>query len=114
MVLSRHGGIAGVRDSGLLLSALAKPKHRFAYGESCDMASMAAAYTAGIARNHPFLDGNKRTAFVVGVLSLERNGHRFKATQDEATEAVLSLVEGRMDEIAYAGFLRTVTCPAEA
>ena len=67
---------------------------------------MATAYTAGIVRNHPFFDGNKRTGFVTGILFLELNGYRFLASEEIAAQAVLSLAAGQMDEIGYASFLR--------
>jgi death-on-curing protein len=67
---------------------------------------MAAAYTVGIVRNHPFVDGNKRTAFVVGVLFLELNGHRFTATEEDATQAVLGLAAGAIDEASFTRWLR--------
>jgi prophage maintenance system killer protein len=77
------------RDVGLLQSALARPQQLHAYDDAPDAIDMAAAYTVGIVRNHLFVDGNKRTAFVVGVLFLELNGHRFTATEERATQAVL-------------------------
>ena len=101
-----HGGAAGVRDDGLLKSALARARQLFAYGESVDLIDMAGAYTAGIVKNHPFLDGNKRTGFVAGVLFLELNGYRFTATEAAAAEAVLALAAGRWDEASYTAFLR--------
>ena len=80
-LLALHGGGAGVRDDGLLQSALARPQQHYAYADTPDLSEMATAYTAGIVRNHPFVDGNKRTGFVVGILFLELNGYRFTATQ---------------------------------
>ena len=94
----------GLRDDGLLKSALARPKQHFAYGESPDIVDMATAYTAGIARNHP-LDGNKRTGFVVGILFLELNGHRFTASEEDAAQAVLALAAGKVDEQGFSAFL---------
>lgn len=105
-LLGLHGGAAGVRDGGLLKSALARPQHRLAYAESPDLIELAAAYTAGIMRNHPFLDGNKRTGFVVGILFPELNGYRFTATEEAAAQAVMELAAGNLDEIGYANFLR--------
>jgi len=67
---------------------------------------MAAAYTGGTVRNHPFVDGNKRTGFVVGILFLELNGHRFAASEEEAARAVLELASGNLDEAGYTAFLR--------
>ncbi len=70
---------------------------------------LAAAYTVGIVRNHPFIDGNKRTGFVVGILFLELNGHRFSANEADAAQAVLALAAGTLDEAGYAAFLRANT-----
>jgi death on curing protein len=100
-----HGGAAGLRDAGLLASALARPKQLEAYGEAVDVIALAAAYTAGIVQNHPFVDGNKRTGFVIGVLFLELNGARFTASEEAATQAVLGLATGTLDEAGYAEFL---------
>ena len=105
-LLALHGGAEGLRDHGLLESALARPQQHFAYAESPNMFEMAAVYTGGIVRNHPFVDGNKRTGFVVGILFLELNGYRFAASEEEATRAVLELAKGNLDEAGYAAFLR--------
>jgi death-on-curing protein len=105
-LLVEHGGASGVRDPGLLESALARPRQHFACQEAPNLIHMAAIYTAGIVRNHPFFDGNKRTGFVVGVLFLEINGYRFVATEEDATQAVFALAAGRTTEADYAEFLR--------
>ena len=105
-LLALHGGATGVRDDALLQSALARPRQISAYAESPGIIDMAAAYTAGIVRNHPFIDGNKRTRFVVGNLFLELNGYRFAASEEDAAQAVLALAAGRLDEQGYAAFLR--------
>ncbi len=105
-LLALHGGAAGVRDEGLLKSALARPQQHFAYADGPDLIDMATAYTAGIVRNHPFVDGNKRTGFVVGILFLELNGYRFIASEEDATQAVLALAAGTLDEPGYVAFLR--------
>jgi death-on-curing protein len=105
-LLALHGGAVGLRDDGLLKSALARPQQHFAYAESPDIVDMAAAYTSGIVRNHPFVDGNKRTGFVVGVLFLELNGYRFNASEEDAAQAVLELASGNLDEAGYIAFLR--------
>jgi len=105
-LLALHGGAAGLRDDTRLKSALARPQHLVAYAESPDIIDMAAAYTAGIVRNHPFVDGNKRTGFVVGILFLELNGYRFAASEEDAAQAVLELAAGNLDEPGYAAFLR--------
>lgn len=105
-VLSLHGGAAGVPEEALLESALARPRQLSAYGNAPGIIDMATAYTAGIVRNYPFVDGNERTGFVVGVLFLELNGYRFTASEEEAAQAVLALAAGRLDEAGYAAFLR--------
>jgi death-on-curing protein len=105
-LLALDGGAAGVRNVGLLQSALARPQQLHAYGDAPDTIDMAAAYTVGIVRNHPFVDGNKRTAFVVGVLFLELNGHRFTATEEDAAQAVLGLAAGTIDEASFTRWLR--------
>jgi death-on-curing protein len=105
-LLALHGGAAGLRDEALLKSALARPQQHFAYAESPDVIDLAAVYTAGIVRNHPFVDGNKRTGFVVGILFLELNGHRFTASEGDAARAVLELAAGSLDEAGYCTFLR--------
>jgi death on curing protein len=108
-LLALHGGRAGVRDENLLRSALARPHQHVAYADTADIIDMAMAYTAGIVRNHPFIDGNKRTGFVVGILFLELNGYRVTASEEEAAQAVLNLAVGTLDEIGYTAFLRANT-----
>ncbi len=104
-LLSLHGGASGLRDAGLLASALARPKQQFVYADKSDLIAMAAAYTAGIVKNHPFVDGNKRVGFVVGVLFLEINGYTFKASEAQSAQAVINLAAGELDEVGYAQFL---------
>ena len=103
--LVEHGGAEGLRDEALLQSALGRPLNHFAY-ESTDIVELAAKYTAGIVQNHPFVDGNKRTGFVTGVLFLELNGYRFTASEEAAAQAVLELAAGRMDEKGFGELLR--------
>jgi death-on-curing protein len=105
-LLALEGGAAGVHDAGLLKSALARPRQLLAYGETPDIVDMAAAYMAGIVRNHGFLDGNKRTGFIVGVLFLEMNNRRFVASEEDATQAMLGLAAGKLDERALTAWLR--------
>lgn len=104
--LTLHGGGKGLRDRSLLQSALARPREHHAYSEHPDILEMAALYTAGIVRNHPFVDGNKRTGFIAGVLFLELNGFRFEASEEDAAQAVLDLAAGKIDHVTYAAFLR--------
>ena len=94
--------MAGLRDEGLLESALARAQN---FG-SPDEVETAAAYTAGIVCDDPFFDGYKRAGFVTGILFLELNGYRFTASEEDAAKAALSLAAGQMDEIGYTNFLR--------
>jgi death-on-curing protein len=105
-LLALDGGAPGLRDAGLLQAALAKPQQLRAYGDNSDTIDMAAAYIVGIVRNHPFIDGNKRTGFLLGVLFLELNGARFTATEQSAAQAILSLAAGTLDEPALAAWMR--------
>jgi death on curing protein len=104
MMLAFYGGIMGVRDEHLLESALARPQQLFHYDKP-SIAEMAAAYAAGIVKNHPFLDGNKRTGFMLGAGFLERNGHEFCATEADAVVRTLALAAGAMTEAEYAEWL---------
>jgi death-on-curing protein len=106
LLLALDGGAAGVRDHGLLESALAKPQQLHAYGENPDIIALAAAYTAGFVRHHPFVDGNKRTGFVIGIAFLEINGFRFTASEEDSTQALLGLAAGTLDENAFTAWLR--------
>jgi death-on-curing protein len=105
-LLALDGGAPGVRDMGLLQSALARPQQLYAYDDNPDIIDLAASYTAGIVRNHPYIDGNKRTGFLVGVLFLELDGAHFTATEESAAQAILSLGAGALDEPALADWLR--------
>jgi death on curing protein len=109
--LAEHGGGAGVRDERLLESAMARPQNLLAYGEP-DVASLAAAYAYGIARNHPFVDGNKRTAAVVSETFLGLNGHGLNASDAEIAVAFLALAAGELAEEELADWFRTHTIPA--
>lgn len=103
--LAEHGGGEGLRDEGLLESALARPPNLAAY-ERPDVADLAASYGFGIAKNHPFVDGNKRAAFLAVGLFLYLNGHRLEATQADATLTVLALAGGEITETEFAAWLR--------
>jgi death on curing protein len=92
---------------GLLESALARPRQIYACADRPDIVEMAAACTAGIVRNHPFMDGNKRTSFVVGALFLELNGYRFMASEEATANAVMSLASRVLDEGAFAAWMRS-------
>jgi len=105
-----HGGAPGMRDEGLLDSALARPENLAAYGQP-DVFDCAAAYAFGLAKNHPFIDGNKRAAFLGAGMFLRLNGFRLTATQHEATLTMLSLAASDITEAAYADWLRNHTTP---
>jgi len=104
MMLAQHGGLEGVRDEGLLESAVSKPKNKFAYG-SPFAAEMAASYAAGIIHNHPFIDGNKRTGFFLATAFLELNGFEFFADEGSAVERTLALAANAISEEEYARWL---------
>ena len=111
--LAEHGGLPGLRDEGLLDSALARPLNLQAYGEP-DFAELASAYGIGLARNHPFVDGNKRAAFLSVGLFLLINGYRLQVTQSEATLVMLSVAAGELDQEAFARWIREHTQPRVA
>jgi death-on-curing protein len=111
--LVEHGGAEGLRDESLLHSALGRPLNHLSYASS-DIIELAAKYTAGIVQNHPFVDGNKRTGFVVGVLFPELNGYRFTASEEAAAQAVLELASGTIDEKGFCEFLRANTEQTQA
>jgi death-on-curing protein len=103
--LRLHGGAAGIRDEGMLESALHRPLQREAYGEP-DLCELAAAYLFGIAKNHPFVDGNKRTAFAAADLFLYFNGFSLEAEQEDIIQLVTMVAAGEIDENGAAAFLR--------
>jgi death-on-curing protein len=104
--IAEHGGSSGMRDEGLLRSALARPENLYAYGENVDIAVLAASYAFGIAKNHPFVDGNKRTAHVVMRTFLLLNGANLVATQADKYIAILRLAEGSVTEEELAEWIR--------
>ncbi|MFY9514389.1 MAG: type II toxin-antitoxin system death-on-curing family toxin [Rubrivivax sp.] len=104
--IAEHGGAPGLRDEGLLESALARPQNLAAY-EQPDLAALAAAYGVGLAKNHGFVDGNKRAAFLAVGLFLALNGHRLVATQADATLTMLAVAAGSLDEAGFAAWLRS-------
>ncbi len=103
--LAEHGGLSGIRDEGLLESALARPQNVAAYGEE-KIENLAAAYATGIARNHPFIDGNKRTAFVAMELFLGLNGYELKAGDAECVTVMLQVAAGEMAEETLAAWIK--------
>lgn len=103
--LVEHGGASGLRDEGLLDSALARPLNLALYGEP-DVADLAAAYSVGLTKNHPFVDGNKRVAFLALGLFLALNGYRLRTTQVDATLTMFSAAAGEISEQALARWIR--------
>jgi death-on-curing protein len=103
--LAQFGGSSGLRDEGLPESALGRPKHLFAYGKAA-LFDLAASYAFGLVKNHPYIDGNKRTGFIVAVTFLELNGRRFGASEVDAALRTLALAAGEMTEAAYATWLK--------
>jgi death-on-curing protein len=108
--LAEHGGASGTRDEGMLESALGRPLQQAHYGTP-DVADLAAAYAYGIARNHPFVDGNKRTAFVAAELFLALNGYVLAADDVSCVRTMLALAAGELDEAGYAAWLRAHLAP---
>lgn len=111
-LLAEHGGGSGLRDEGLLEAALAGPRNHHVYRDT-DLFDLAAAYAEGITRNHPFIDGNKRTAFAAAGVFLELNGHRLTASEPDAVQAVLALTKGDMNAVEFAAWLRLSSVPRE-
>lgn len=103
--IAEHGGLAGIRDMSLLCSALARPQNLAAYGKP-DITDLAASYMVGIARNHPFLDGNKRVAWVVSETFLLRNGYEFAVDDGSGVTMMLRVAEGSTPEIEVAAWFR--------
>ncbi|MCA6285238.1 MAG: type II toxin-antitoxin system death-on-curing family toxin [Phenylobacterium sp.] len=111
--LAEHGGLQGLRDPDALQAALERPRHKWAYGET-DPANLAAAYAWGLARSHPFADGNKRTAWVLARLFLVLNGFRLDHGAEETIRIVLALAGGELEEEAFAAWLRNRLSPSPA
>jgi len=111
-LLARFGGLAGIRDNGLLESALHRPLQLLSYGTPT-LFELAAAYAAGIVRNHPFIDGNKRAGFMTAYVFLGINGHEVDATEEDVVIHTFALAAGDIDETAYAKWLAQVSVPAE-
>jgi death on curing protein len=109
--LAEHGGCSGVRDEGLLDSALARPRQIFTSEASADLARLAAAYAAALVRDHPFVEGNKRATFLAAGMFLELNGLRLVVSPVDATRAVLALAAGEMKEDEFAAWIRDHTKP---
>jgi death on curing protein len=110
--LAENGGAVGIRDDGLLESALARPKNLYSYSGKPDLAELAAAYAAGIARNHPFVDGNKRTAWVLCAIFLELNGVAVIADQGEVVQTMVALANGTLSEAQLVDWLKQTNVTA--
>lgn len=110
IMLSQYGGSEGLRDENMLESALAKPRQLFAYAKPT-MPQLAASYVFGVVKNHPFIDGNKRTGFMLGVGFLERNGWHFTADEADAAVRTLALAASEMSEAEYAAWLKVNSRP---
>lgn len=106
LMLARHGGQAGLRDAELLQTILDHPKEHYDYVPEAGMAELAAAYIAGIVRNSPFADANRRSGFLIGALFLELNGMRLTASEAETAQAMAALASGRLSEIGLSVFLQ--------
>ncbi len=104
--MAQFGGSGGVRDASLLKSALAKPRNLIAYGRSPSPFDLAAAYCVGIARNHPFIDGNKRTAFLAAAVFLELNGYLIAPSEVDVVEKITQVAAGKMDQAELGLWLR--------
>lgn len=112
--LAEHGGGSGIRDHGMFESAMARPLQLHAYGgDDVGIPDLAAAYAFGLARSHPFVDGNKRTAYVVCRTFLVINGWDMIGTLDDRYAAFVAMSAGEMDEQAFAHWLRQYTCPQQ-
>jgi death-on-curing protein len=111
-LIAEHGGAGGIRDEGMLESALARPQNLIGYGKPrlCDLA---ACYAFGLAKNHPFVDGNKRIGFAAAVLFLELNGRRFAASEVDVVLRTLALAAGEMSEGSYSEWMENNSSPGE-
>jgi death-on-curing protein len=104
--IQSHGGLAGLRDEGALESALARPRNRFAYSRKPDLATLAAAYAFGLARDHPFQDGNKRIAFLTAVVFLGLNGYDLEVSDEDVIANMVAFAAGRLREAKLAAWIR--------
>jgi death-on-curing protein len=111
--LAQHGGSCGIRDAGLLDSALARPINKWNYNPAADLAELASAYGFGLARNHPFVDGNKRIAFIATALFLRLNGYRLSSDPLDEIQTMLGLAAGELSEADFAVWIRNHTKSAK-
>jgi death-on-curing protein len=113
-LLILHGGKPGPRDEALLKSALARPRQYHACRSEVDIVELGAPCTASLVSNHPFVDGNRRTGFVIGILFFELNGCRFSASEQTSAQAMIYLAGGRLNAAQYAAFVRASSKPAKS
>jgi len=106
-----HGGQPGLRDEGLLDSAIARPRNRWRYEPDSDLATLAAAYGFGLIKNHPFIDGNRRIGFVTANMFLILNGHEIEAPEPQVVDMTLRVADGSLDETEVATWIRSVCVP---
>lgn len=111
--LREHGGSPGIRDEGLLESALARPQHKFAYAKRADLATFAAAYAFGLAKNHGFIDGNKRAAFMTAYVFLGLNGQDLDAAEPDVVTTMEHVADGRVTEAGLASWIRGKLRPVD-
>lgn len=104
--LAEHGGLDGIRDEGMFDSALARPQNLIAYNQDADVAMLAASYTYGLTKNHPFIDGNKRIAFITGELFFELNGFELIASDGDCVLTMLAVADGSLSEDELAEWYR--------
>ena len=106
-----HGGQPGLRDEGLLDSAIARPQHRWRYEPDSDLADLAASYGFGLIKNHPFIDGNKRIGFVTANMFLILNGYEIEAPEPQVVDMTLRVADGSFNETEFATWIRSVLVP---
>ncbi|HWZ57920.1 MAG TPA: type II toxin-antitoxin system death-on-curing family toxin [Gemmatimonadaceae bacterium] len=109
--LQEHGGLQGTRDVNVLASALGRPQHKYAYEPDVEIATLAAAYVFGLATSHPYIDGNKRTAFVTGAVFLDQNGYDIDRSEQEVVETMLAVADRRLNEAELAAWIRSSLVP---
>jgi death-on-curing protein len=109
MLLAEHGGTSGIRDQALLESALNRPRLHFEYTEDVSIFDLAAAYCFGLAKNHPFVDGNKRIALTISVMFLEINGYSFQASESDAVIIIEALATGNLPEVELSDWFKKFT-----
>lgn len=112
-LIAEHGGMPGIRDVGLLSSALARPRNQRAYGTSSTLFDLAAGYGVAIVKNHPFIDGNKRLALMVMYVFLEINGYCMDAPEVEAVDVMIRLAAGGLEEKELSQWLKAISAPAD-